>query len=361
MEILEKMEKKKIREYIKLDEWKKELIQQHFDQIYIELLKRTYDFITDLVQEKKIPLKIDRTDFSTDQIYHVKRILEEKTISFESLITLLEAFLNWNVDPLDSFDTKEERLKRMIRLYNSSIREFESYENSKKELEGKSFEIELEKRTKKLIQTFQEMMNYKTKPYQQDWDFAHWIHEIDLHYHFYHELLKDALSLVYEGGINVEIIDYGYDTIDADEIEILQYLDDLYSILNGKEENYKEHANDYLDVDLKPGQTYSDVFDEKEEQLVQLLKKMLDEIHVPYQREDFPYLSTLVCEHYPYYAQNLMSLRGSMANPNNTMIAMVDRLEMVYQFFLKDYKNREENMKKYLQDHPIEEPEFREN
>ena len=50
-----------------------------------------------------------------------------------------------------------------------------------------------------------------------------------------------------------------------------------------------------------------------------------------------------------------------MANPNNTMIAMVDRLEMVYQFFLKDYKNREENMKKYLQDHPIEEPEFREN
>ena len=25
------------------------------------------------------------------------------------------------------------------------------------------------------------------------------------------------------------------------------------------------------------------------------------------------------------------------------------------------YKNREEKMKKYLQDHPIEEPEFREN
>lgn len=68
----------KMREYIKLDEWKKELEQQHFDQIYIELLKRTYDFITDLVQAKKIPLKIDRTDFSTDQIYHVKRILEEK-------------------------------------------------------------------------------------------------------------------------------------------------------------------------------------------------------------------------------------------------------------------------------------------
>ena len=129
MEILEKMEKKKIREYIKLDEWKKELKQQHFDQIYIELLKRTYDFITDLVQAKKIPLKIDRTDFSTDQIYHVKRILEEKTISFESLITLLESFLNWNVDPLDSFDTEEERLKRMIRLYNSSILEFQSYEN----------------------------------------------------------------------------------------------------------------------------------------------------------------------------------------------------------------------------------------
>ena len=95
-----------MREYIKLDEWKKELKQQHFDQIYIELLKRTYDFITDLVQAKKIPLKIDRTDISTDQIYHVKRILEEKTISFESLIPLLESFLNCNVDPLDSFDTE---------------------------------------------------------------------------------------------------------------------------------------------------------------------------------------------------------------------------------------------------------------
>jgi len=77
------------------------------------------------------------------------------------------------------------------------------------------------------------------------------------------------------------------------------------------------------------------------------MKEMLDDIHVAYEKDEFYYICNLISEHYPYYEQNLISLRASLSNPEYTMIYKIDQLESTYQYFKKDYKNREENMRKY--------------
>ena len=336
-------------QYIKIEDFEQELHQRNFQKVYEIIILKTYDLISELIKEKKIDIPINLKDTSCDNIFHISRILTENSISFEYLIALLDELQNWDTDPLDPSlpDIETPKIEQYIRFYNYSINEYQNYLKLKKELQGKDFEQEKQKKIDTLISTFKSMMDYKKKAYSETWNFREWVHEIDCHYHVYHELLKDALSLAYEGVIDVDIINYGYDTINADEIEILKYLDDLNHILNEKDDNYENHAYDYIDIVLKEGQTYSDILHDKEKQLIAIMKEMLDDIHVAYEKDELYYLCNLISEHYPYYEQNLISLRASLSNPEYTMIYKIDQLESTYQYFKKDYKNREENMRKY--------------
>lgn len=270
--------------YIKVEDFEEELNQRNFQKVYEIIILKTYDLISELKNEKKLDVQINLKDTSYDNIFHISRILKENSISFEYLITLLDELCNWDTDPINPSlpDIEITKIEQYIRLYNYSISEYKDYLKLKKELAEKNVEKEKQKKIENLISTFKNMMNYKNKVYQEKWSFFEWIYEIDHHYHFYHELLKDALSLVYQGVIDIDIV-------------------------------------------LKEGQTYSDVFHEKKEQLATLMKEMLDDIHVTYEQDEFYYLCNLISEHYPY----------------------IDQLESTYQYFKKDYKNREKNMKSY--------------
>ena len=121
----------------------------------------------------------------------------------------------------------------------------------------------------------------------------------------------------------------------------------LYYILNPENGEYKDVADFYEDIELEEGQTYEDLYNEKIEKFIGLFKEMLDYINVKHEENSFEVLKALIRDNFPYYSNNLISLSVMMSNPTETYISLLNNMNSVYNYFVKTYKNHEENMKKY--------------
>lgn len=336
-------------EFIKIEQFQEDIKEQKFEKVYKAIVKMTLELVNKIAKKKKIPLT--KKEKCEEEIFYVIMYsFETYSVSFEGVPALMKALLRWNTTSEEDFEqTKEQKINEYITIYNGIIKELKYYEKLEKEIQEKGYEKLKNEKIEKLIQLFKEMLKYKNKEYNENWNFREWIDNVDTYYHYYHELFMKTLEKINYGYISLDTEYYSYDSIEVDEVERIRDIISLYNCLADEEDGYKNYAYFYKDFELKEGQTYSDLYNLQTEKFVKLFKEMLDFQNVEYNKDDnyFEYLSNCVSEHYPYYRDILMHLDVMMWNPTETYITLLDSMEKIYDNLSKNYKNHEQNMKDY--------------
>ena len=163
------------------------------------------------------------------------------------------------------------------------------------------------------------------------------------HYHYLDYLFKDCYTSIASFGV-YDI--YKEELIDISEIEVIQNLRYLYSELLDLDSNYKKHAYDYIDVDLKEGETYSLLIDGKEEELESLFQEMLDYKNISYSKElSVDSLALKVSEEYKEYQDYIQgAFLQRYSNLANSYIDILDALDRMLKY-LADYKTKKHEIK----------------
>ncbi len=326
-------------EKLKLEDFQKDLENKNYDKVHKELVNKIMELIKQIAEEKE--MKLPKLDLSDEELfYKLRRIFESSSVYFDKIDTIMHTLDRWEDDYLN--ESKESKVKTIIRLYNSCIYWLGEYKRVKEEINKKGFENLKEEKINEIITLFKEMLKYKNKKYDDNWNFEEWLNCISEKYNYFYDDINDIMDVYYFHHMN--------EYLDSDEVvqldkpeEILAY-DQFYYTL---ESDYKEHAYDYIDVDLKEGQTYKDIVDEEKEKLAKLFKEMLDYINAKYEKETFENLRLRVIEEYPWYEDKLHYLYLSFGSIHGSYIQLISHMEWLYNNLKDDYKNIEENKKEY--------------
>lgn len=221
-------------------------------------------------------------------------------------------------------------------------------DKAEKEIKQKGFEVLKKEKIDKLVNIFKEMLEYKNKKYDNNWSFSEWLEAVDFSYYYYDYTLKETLYIVEYRKLPSDV--YEDEPTEISDADVIIALDELYQVLTNPEEDYKKYANYYKELELKDGETYSDLYDKELEKFKNLFKEMLDFLNVKYENDDFFLLSVLICEHYPYYTDIIINLRNLINVPNKIYISILYDMQKIYEFFSKEYKNHEKNMKEYQEE-----------
>lgn len=240
------------------------------------------------------------------------------------------------------------------------------YNEIKNDIQKNGYEAEEKKQTDKLIGLFKEMLAYKNKSYDDNWNFEEWIDIIDTEYHYYRDLLDMALNIV-QLGFYYKCYDEGacyYKGLELDDVQRIAFMQNLYKKLKDEDEGYKKFAYYYRGIELKDGQTYSDLYQLEKEKMLVLFKKMLDSANVKHyddiseymeapEKEDDKYFCldfdcylNLVIEHCRcrYYKKILINLRDVTLDLGNSYIVCIDTMRKTYENIEKGYKSRKQDL-----------------
>mgnify|MGYP005792704853 FL=1 len=334
---------------IKIDEFQEYIDKGKLNIIFNKIADKSIELIKKIATMKGFSLEETKNIEDRENLfYYFEKLFEENSAYFQAIPNLMRNFSIWNIELIDGLgETKEEKIEMYIQGYNLTIYEIEEYEFIKNEIQKKGYEKLKNQKIKKLISAFKEMLDYKNKSYDDKWSFEEWIEVIDKYYHFYHDTLERTLTQIQSNTLCRSIyMDYQV-YIKTDDVENLIALDDLYCELDPETGDYKDFADFYEDIELEEGQTYEDLYNEKIEKLIGLFKEMLDYINVKHEENSFEVLKALIRDNFPYYSDNLISLSVMMSNPTETYISLLSRMDSVFNYFAKTYKNHEENLKKY--------------
>lgn len=338
-----------MQEKIKIEEFQEYIDKGKLDFVFNKIADKSIELIKKIATMKGFSLEETKNIEDRENLfYYFEKLFEENSAYFQAIPNLMRNFAIWNIELIDGLgETKEEKIDMYIQGYNLTIYELEEYESIKNEIQENGYEKLKNKKIKKLISAFKEMLDYKHKSYDDKWSFEEWIEVIDKYYHFYHDTLEKTLTQIQNNTLCRSIyMDYQV-YIKTDDVENLIALDDLYCELDPETGDYKDVADFYEDIELEEGQTYEDLYNEKIEKFVGLFKEMLDYINVKHEENSFEALKALIRDNFPYYSDNLISLSVMMSNPTETYISLLSSMDSVYNYFAKTYKNHEENLKKY--------------
>ena len=326
-------------EKVKEEDFKKEMENKDYDSIYKVMAEKSIELVKKIAKVKKIELP--KIDLYNERVFdEIDEIFKSNSIYFGSIETLMWTFCRWEDDYLK--ESKEQKIKTSIELYNKSLLRLEEYEKEKEKIDENGYKKLKEEEIDKIILLFKEMMQYKNKKYDDNWDFNSWLDAISEKYNYFHSEIVDIYDIYYYGHVD-RYMD-GEEVIDVDKVEEILFYEQFYYFL---ETDYKEHAYDFIDIELKEGQTYKDVYGEEKEKLAKLFKEMLDFINVKYDNKTFESLRIRVCKEYPWYEEKINFLYSLMGMIGTTYIELIDDMEKLYSFLEKDYKNIEKNKKKY--------------
>ena len=282
-------------EKLKEEDFKKEMENKDYDSIYKVMAEKSIELVKKIAKVKKIELP--KIDLYNERVFdEIDEIFKSNSIYFGSIETLMWTFCRWEDDYLK--ESKEQKIKTSIGLYNKSLLRLEEYEKEKEKIDENGYKKLKEEEIDKIILLFKEMMQYKNKKYDDNWDFNSWLDAISENYNYFHSEIVDIYDIYYYGHVD-RYMD-GEEVIDVDKVEEILFYEQFYYFL---ETDYKEHAYDFIDIELKEGQTYKDVYGEEKEKLAKLFKEMLDFINVKYDNKTFESLRIRVCKEYPWYEE----------------------------------------------------------
>lgn len=176
---------------------------------------------------------------------------------------------------------------------------------------------EIEKMKEKLTSLFHEMLDFKHKEYDENLSFDDLLELTSIHYNYCSYRFTDAYHAVKYGKVYVLPSDADNPFRDSEEdltlsIDgVLEMLTALYDELTEKDNDYKKHANDDVDIDLSGGKTLKELAQEAENRFVPLFQEMLDLEKVSYDAKKDNTFSSLylkVIDAYPWYRDLLFHL-----------------------------------------------------
>lgn len=203
---------------------------------------------------------------------------------------------------------------------------------------------QIEEEKLKLRNLFYEMLDYKHKKYDKSMDFFDLLELTSIHYNaFSIEFDFTYYEVKYSTLPPSSYDDYGFDYDDDDDNRVsdekkLEQLKELYDCLTEDGNDYKVHANDYIDINLEEGQTLKDLLREKEEKFGPLFKEMLDFVGVDYSNKkiDFYDLWLLVANNYPWYYDRISNLKFVLySSLDCNYVQQIDTADRNYKRLLK--------------------------
>lgn len=208
----------------------------------------------------------------------------------------------------------------------------------KKEIKEKGFEKVLEEREEKCRKLFKEMLEYKNKEYDKKWNIEELIIKTSQYYNFYYDELREI-----EQAISGKLIEFDIEEelFEISDIERIILIDENYNLI--VDEGYQKVAYMYRDFELKDGQTYDDLYDLEYQKLERLYKEMLEFLGEK-DLENEKNLEGRMLGKYPFYT---LDIRKINSYEPCSIIERLNTMENIYEKLSKDYKNYEENMKKY--------------
>ena len=322
---------------IDIKDYENDIKEEKYDNIYDDLISKSINLVKEIEKIKIIEAQIDSIDETVFR--NISFYFKQNFCQFKGIVGLMEKLIDYLYYE-DIIEIPEEtKIKRIITMYNSSIDELHTYKNIKKELEEKKLENIIEERKEKFIKLFKEMLEYKNKKYDNNWDIIKFINKIDQYYNFYHEnlcSLENALSG------NLVQFDLESNYIQVNNIERIMHIDGIYEYIH--DYGYIDVAYLYRDFELEDGQTYEDLYNLEIEKFNKLFKKMLEFIGENNFEKNVD-LEEKIKEKYPFYGNALRDMHSHDLHP--TYIQILDAMEETYENILKDYHNYEINLKKY--------------
>lgn len=176
---------------------------------------------------------------------------------------------------------------------------------------------EIETMKEKLTKLFHEMLAYKHKEYDENLPFDELLKLTAIHYNYCSYLFDEAYHAVKyrEAYVLPSEADNPFRDPEKDLTlspeQILETLTTLYDGLTEKDNDYKKHAKDDVDIDLSGGKTLKSLAKEYEERFVPLFQEMLDLEKIPYdakKNNSFSSLYLKVIDAYPWYHDLLFHL-----------------------------------------------------
>ena len=327
---------------VSLKDYEKEIQEKNYEIIYKDIVNKSIELVKEIgkIEEFELP----EAEETTTLLESIKCYFEEKVNYWRSVIKLMNELLEWKSDYSFIAPTEKDKLELIFSTYNRVVRTLNDYKKIKKEIEVKNFEIILEERKEKIIRLYTEMLDYKNKTYNRNWNIEEFTPVMIHYYNFYYNEflnLKDAM---------IDRKSDDKNRIKLDNIERIIIIDDIYNMLLPTKDNegYKEFAYAYRDFDLKDGQTYEDLYSLERKKIIELFKKMLEFVGENdfINEDDYNKLKDKVIEKYPFYSSKLADNYGHYGI-ERTWIEILSDLEDVYEELSSDYKNREENLKRY--------------
>lgn len=334
---------------IKIEDYEKQIKEKKYEEVFAELAKKSYELALEIGKIKNMDIQENpESNFPKyyDSFYSIEYYFDRNFGAFRGMFCLMRNASNMYDEDEYFADTEEKKIEYCINAYNPLVHELECYRKTEQEIKERGFEEVCEERINKIKNLYFEMLKYKGKEFDENWTLNELSRKIAHYYNFlYEDIYNTEYALV--GGF--ASFDIEKDDVELNEVERIMFADDLLNYLTPTEKyaGYEAYADVYKDYELKEGQTYSDLYDEKEELLINLLREMLEFVGVEVTEED-KYLKDLVyevAEHYPFYEGSLFLLRFS--NPNETYISKFDTMDKVYERLSSDYKNYEKNMEEY--------------
>lgn len=308
---------------MELNDFKEEIEEQDTDTIKRKILTAIYDLAVQIAKHEGIEYNEKGCKYLL-----VKEIMEQMpNISYA----------NDYYEILYNKLYNQEKIEEAIERYNRINNSWEYYLEDEREIKEKGYKNLLRIGQDKLTVLFHEMLDFKNKKYDKDWDFLTLLEYTSRYYNaFSHEFDEVYLGLKYHVVKDI----YGEENIPIGEVENIQNIRYLYSELSS---DYMARANDYIDIDLKENQTYKDLIREKKQEYEKLFKKMLDYVQISYKDKNFYQIQNLVCETYPWYEDMIHhALEHNSLHENN-----IDILDSLYKIYdkLKNYKKDYQNLK----------------
>lgn len=249
-----------------------------------------------------------------------------------------------------TYVTDFTQLKEYILHYNLFLGSLKNYNQMLERIDKEGYPKLFAEYKEKIISLFKEMLDYKHKEYDESISFPDLLAKIIAYYNIYSDLLADLEGVCDHHTIYVESDYYSdgkfYKLTDAEQ---LLELDSVYRFLTNPEDNYKNNANFYEDIELAPNETYADVEDRETDKLVELFKEMLEFINAPYDKDKkgFTYYKGLICQYYPFYFESLINLSTTLSDPKCGHIECIDSLRCMYKYLSRYKEDYEQNLAEY--------------
>lgn len=314
--------------------YQEKIEHKEWDDIREDILSYVMELVKVLFDAKNID-NSEIEDNGNFRYEHIADMFYDNIYTCSSLSYLINDLIPKDGDFIDS-----STIESWIARYNEIVLELEEYLKYKEIVEKKGREVIHKENLKKVEDLCKEMLDYKNKTYDSNMKLHDLIKKVELYYAYFtytlYQLRCALLGLIPHDSIE-------HDDKGLDSVEKYMIVTSIYDYLKN---NYRDKAYIYRDFDLKEGETLDDIFDKEYIKYRELYEEMLDFINVSYDKEwPFYKIKDLIFEYYPYYKEMIDNVDKDTYN--NSMIAILSRMEDAYDMIKVNYKNREEDIKKY--------------